>query len=124
MTSLTNSGANHISISITPTSTSHKLLVMANAPSTVSANDNGLFAVFVNNVPRGAFVGGGASDDGTGCAITCWDNIDNTNAHTVEFRAIGAWSGSAANLGYRRGTNGMSMDGMYGTMTVMEVEVA
>jgi|9_EtaG_2_1085328.scaffolds.fasta_scaffold49739_2 hypothetical protein len=124
MNTMTNSGNNHISISITPTSTSHKLIIMANAPSTVSGNDNGLFGVYVNDVPRGAFVGGGSSDDGTGCAITCWDNIDNTNAHTVEFRAIGAWSGNAANLGYRRGTNSISMDGMYGTMTVMEVEVA
>ena len=122
--SIPNVGSNHIEISITPTSTSHKLVIMANAPSTVSGNDNGLFAVFVNNVPRGAFIGGGSSDDGTGCAITCWDNIDNTNAHTIQFRAVGAWSGNSANLGYIRGTNGLSMDGMYGTLTVMEVEVA
>jgi hypothetical protein len=115
-------GTSHISVNITPQSTSNKLVALANAPMGINGNDMGQAGVFFGGVCRGAFTGSGYSSDGSGCGITCFDDIDNTNQISVQFRAIGGWSGSNVNLGSRRGSNATSFDGIYGTLIVMEIE--
>ena len=115
-------GTSHISVNITPQSTSNKLVALANAPMGINGNDMGQAGVFFGGVCRGLFTGSGYSSDGSGCGITCFDDIDNTNQISVQFRAIGGWSGSNVNLGSRRGSNATSFDGIYGTLIVMEIE--
>ena len=115
-------GISHVSVNITPQSTSNKLVALANAPMGVGSNDVGLSAVFFGGVPRGVFVGSGYSSDGSGCSITCFDDIANTNQISVQFRAIGGWSGGTVSLGSRRGNNQITFDGINGTLIVMEIE--
>ena len=122
ITAIGDIGTSHISVNITPQSTSNKLVALANAPMGINGNDMGQAGVFFGGVCRGAFTGSGYSSDGSGCGITCFDDIDNTNQISVQFRAIGGWSGSNVNLGSRRGSNATSFDGIYGTLIVMEIE--
>jgi len=115
-------GAAHISVNITPVSSTSKLVIMANAPSGTGANGTGLCGVFVDNVCRGALATNGYSADASGATITCFAQNSSTSQRTVEFRAIGEWTGNVNTLGQIRNGHTTSFDGIYGSLIVMEVE--
>ena len=121
-TAMGNVGVAHVSVNITPVSATSKLLIMANAPSGTGNNGVGSAGVFVDGACRGLVSTNGYSADASGVTITAWADSSSTSQKTVQFRAIGEWSGSAMTLGQIRNGHTTSMDGMYGTLIVMEVE--
>jgi len=120
--SIPNVGVAHVTVNITPVSSTSKLVIMANAPSGTGANGTGLCGVFVDNVCRGALATNGYSADASGATITCFAQNSSTSQRTVEFRAIGEWTGNVNTLGQIRNGHTTSFDGIYGSLIVMEVE--
>lgn len=120
--SIPNVGASHVTVNITPVSSTSKLVIMANAPSGTGGNGTGLAGVFVDNACRGAVSTNGYSSDASGVNITCFAQNSSTSQRTVEFRTIGEWTGNALTLGQIRNGHTTSFDGIYGSLIVMEVE--
>jgi hypothetical protein len=119
---LGNVGTNHISANITPTSSSSKLIIMANAICGVGNNGLGLTGVWVDNVAHGAANTAGYGSDGSVAAITCFAQNSSTSQRTVDFRTVGEWGGNDCKLGAYRGGNTLSTNGNYGNLIIMEVE--
>ena len=120
--SIPNVGVAHITVNITPVSSTSKLVIMANAPSGTGGNGTGLAGVFVDNACLGAVSTNGYSADASGVSITCFAQNSSTSQRTVEFRTIGEWTGNALTLGQIRNGHTTSFDSIYGSLIVMEVE--
>ena len=120
-----NVGTAHISVSVTPQSSSSKFIMSASAPMGVAGNGQGYCGLFVDNVCRSVISGNGYSADGSGMCISGYYNNTNTNAKTVEFRTLGSYGGYECTLGTRRAAGSAratTADGQYGNMTILEVE--
>ena len=120
-----NVGTSHISVSVTPQSSSSKFIMSASAPMGVAGNGQGYCGLFVDNVCRSVISANGYSADGGGMTITGYYNNANTNAKTVQFRVLGSYGGYEATLGTRRASGSAratTADGQYGNMTILEVE--
>ena len=120
-----NVGTAHISVSVTPQSSSSKFIMSAAAPMGVAGNGQGYCGLFVDNVCRSVISANGYSADGSGMSITGYYNNTNTNAKTVEFRTLGSYGGYECTLGTRRAAGSAratTADGQYGNMTILEVE--
>jgi hypothetical protein len=120
-----NVGTAHISVSITPLSSSSKLIISAAAPCGMGGNGQGYVGLFVDNVCRSVISANGYSADGAGMSITGYYNNTSTNAKTVQFRTLGCWGGHDCTLGTRRASGSAratTADGQYGNMIILEVE--
>ena len=120
-----NVGTSHISVSVTPQSSSSKFIMSASAPMGVAGNGQGYCGLFVDNVCRSVISANGYSADGGGMTIHGYYNNANTNAKTVQFRVLGSYGGYEATLGTRRASGSAratTADGQYGNMTILEVE--
>ena len=120
-----NVGTAHISVSVTPLSSSSKLIMSASAPCGMGGNGQGYVGLFVDNVCRSVISANGYSADGSGMSITGYYNNTNTNAKTIQFRTLGCYGGHDCTLGTRRASGSAratTADGQYGNMIIMEVE--
>ena len=117
-----NVGVAHVTLNITPTSSSSKLICMANAPSGTGGNGTGLVTITVDQVAISAVSTNGYSADASGVNLTGWIQNSSTSQRTVEFRTVGEWTGNAVTLGQIRNGHTTSFNGHYGSLIVMEVE--
>tara|TARA_A100001201_G_scaffold34206_2_gene36482 strand:+ start:2446 stop:3147 length:702 start_codon:yes stop_codon:yes gene_type:complete len=117
-----NVGTAHVTLNITPTSSSSKLICMANAPSGTGNNATGLVTITVDQVAIAAVTTNGYSADASGVTLTGWIQNSSTSQRTIEFRTVGTWGGNVVTLGQIRNGHTTSFNGHYGSLIVMEVE--
>jgi len=113
----------HITISFTPTSATSKLVCFATAPVGVGGNDMFSTGIFHDGNCIAYAAGNGYSadaDSGTNIGIA---NSTNTSARNITFRGIGSNAGSNLVMGNYRSNSTLQMtSGVYGSLTIMEIE--
>jgi hypothetical protein len=119
-----NVGTSHVSVTITPLSSSSKFIMSAQSTGGTASNGAGYAGIFVDGVCRGLTSGNGYANDSDGMSVNAYFNNTNTNQKTVQFRVLGCYSGHAHTLGSRRSNSSspVSYDGQYGNLQIMEVE--
>ena len=116
-------GTAFITISFTPTSASSKLVCYANTHMAVGNNSTGFGGIFHNGPCIGLSSGNGYSADGGGITVFGFVNSTNTSARDIVFRAVGSQDGTSMILGGYRGSDTLQLSsGIYGTLTVLEIE--
>jgi hypothetical protein len=113
-------GTAHITISFTPQSATSIIVVDASANAGIGGNDAGMSAIFSDSTPRAYVVGNGYSADADNLSLHASWVSGTTSAVSIQFRAMGCYSGSTVNLGDLRGDSGSTAP--YGSMTVQEIE--
>jgi len=118
-----NQGTAFITIAFTPTSASSKLVCYANATVAVGGNDAAYGGIFHNGTCIGLSAVNGYASDGGGVTVFGFVNSTNTSARNIIFRNMGSQNGSASLFGgYRSGDTLQISSGIYGTLTVLEIE--
>jgi hypothetical protein len=117
---IANDGTAHITIAFTPVSATSIIVVHATAGCGQGGNDLALAAIFSDSTPRAYVNSNGHSADASGVGLHASWVSGGTSAQSIQFRAMGCWSGSTMNLGDLRGDSGSTAP--YGTMTIQEIQ--
>ena len=118
-----NHGTAFITINFTPTSATSKLVCYANTHMGVGTNDAAFGGIFHNGTCIGLTSSNGYSSDGGGITVFGFVNSTNTSARNIIFRNMGTTGGNTSLFGgYRGGDTLQISSGIYGTLTVLEIE--
>ena len=117
---IANDGTAHITISFTPQSATSIIVVHATAGCGQGGNDLAMAAIFSDSTPRAYINSNGYSSDADGMSLHASWVSGGTSAQSIQFRAMGCWSGSTMNLGDMRSDSGSTAP--YGTMTIQEIQ--
>ena len=117
---IANDGTAHITINFTPVSATSIIVVHATAGCGQGGNDLAIAAIWSDSTCRSYVNSNGNSADGSGVGLHASWVSGGTSAQSIQFRAMGCWSGSTMNLGDMRSDSGSTSP--YGTMTIQEIQ--
>jgi len=117
-------GTAHISISITPSSTTSIIYAAVSGPAGGGDNGGWLHGIWFGATPGCIVVHNGYAHDAGGAVASASLIPGSTSTISVQWRSVGQWSGNTYTLGSLRGdsTSTNVPSNCKGTMTVWEIE--
>ena len=117
-------GTSHVSISITPSSTTSIIFASASAPGGGASNGGWLWGIWFGATPGCVVCETGYASDSCGAGGSASLIPGSTSTIAVQMRTIGQWSGTIFTLGSIRSdsTSTHVPVNCKGTMTVWEIE--